>query len=91
LTRSAAAQLVEQTDRDRTEFVKLHFHRDPSDPLNYDLTMNMSELSLDQCARLIVESLRLKSGEPRRVSGADEDREQAVSDVGIVSIAGQTR
>jgi hypothetical protein len=81
LMRSAATRLVEQTDRDRTEFVKRHFQRDPADPLNYDLTINMSELSIDQCARLIVESLRLKSAEPHRSSGAHEDREHAVSDV----------
>jgi hypothetical protein len=87
LTRSAAARLVEQTDRVRMEFVKLHFHRDPADPLNYDLTMNMSELSLDQCARLIVEALRLKSAEPSRSSGAHEDREHAVSDAHVVSVA----
>ena len=87
LTRSAAARLVEQTDRERTEFVKLHFHKDPADPQNYDLTMNMSELSIDQCARLIVESLRLKSAEPSRASSSHEESQHAVGDAHVFSVA----
>lgn len=56
-----AARFVEKTDRDRTEFVRLHFLRDAADPRHYDLFLNTAQFSTEQCADLIVEGVRMKS------------------------------
>lgn len=61
LSRSDAVRYVEQTDRDRAQFVKLHFLRDPTDVRNYDLFLNTSQFSIDDCASLIVDALQQKS------------------------------
>lgn len=91
LTRSAAARLVAKTDSARAEFVKLHFQCDPADPQYYDLVLNMASFPIDQCAHLIVDALRMKSAEPNRSPVAHEDRQHAVVDAAMVSIAGRTR
>ncbi len=61
LPRREAARFVEVTDRERTEFVRLHFLRDSADPRHYDLFVNTAQFSTDQCAELIVDGLRMKS------------------------------
>src|SRR5438309_857102 len=58
LTRQAAARWVEQTERDRTRFVRDYFLKDPTDPHHYDLTLNTSRWSVPECADLIVEAVR---------------------------------
>ncbi len=63
LARSAAARFVELTDRERVQFVKLHFQRDSSDPQHYDLVLNTAQFSIDQCAGLVVDALHTKSHE----------------------------
>jgi cytidylate kinase len=59
-----AAQWVENTDRDRTLFVQVHFLRDPADPRHYDLTLNSSRWSVAECADLILEALRRMESRP---------------------------
>jgi cytidylate kinase len=54
--REAALQ-VEKIDRERTDFVKYHFRKDPTDPRNYDVVLNASRLPVAECAELIVETL----------------------------------
>lgn len=61
LSHREAARFVEQTDRDRSHFVRLHFARDVSDPEYYDLILNASQFSVDECADMIVAALRQKS------------------------------
>jgi len=56
--RDQAAQHVEATDRARVRFIKDYFHKDTTDPQNYDLVLNTSRFSVDECAELIVEALR---------------------------------
>jgi cytidylate kinase len=56
--RDQAARLVETTDRERVRFIKDYFHKDPTDPQNYDLVLNASRFSVEECAELIVEALR---------------------------------
>src|SRR5262249_39564776 len=53
-----AARYVDATDRDRTAFVKAHFHRDPTDPSQYDLLLNTARWSVSECAEMIVEAVR---------------------------------
>jgi cytidylate kinase len=58
LSADEAARWVARTDQERQAFVRDHFHKDVSDPLAHDLTLNTSRLSLNDCADLIVEALR---------------------------------
>jgi len=54
-----AALRIRTIDRERTDFVQDHFFKDPTDPLNYDLVLNVSRLSVRSCADLIVDTLHL--------------------------------
>jgi cytidylate kinase len=58
LSREEAVKRVEETDRDRTRFVREHFHKDPADPRLYDLLLNTSRLTPTDCVDLIAEALR---------------------------------
>jgi cytidylate kinase len=53
-----ARRWLEETDRRRDRFVRDYFHQGPSDPARYDLILNSSRLSEDDCADLIVAALR---------------------------------
>lgn len=48
-----ATRMAEQTDAQRTEFVRSHFHKDPNDVHLYDLVINTARFSDDQCAKVI--------------------------------------
>ncbi|HEY3965886.1 MAG TPA: cytidylate kinase-like family protein [Planctomycetaceae bacterium] len=61
LSRPEAARHIARTDRDRAQFVKLHFLRDSRDVRHYDLFLNTSQFSIDECAHLIVNGLLQKS------------------------------
>jgi hypothetical protein len=60
--RRTAMHLLEQTDRDRAEFVRGHYHRDVADPTIYDLVINLDHLSSGDATELIVECARLRFG-----------------------------
>ena len=66
LSAQEAASYVETAERQRLAFLKAHFEEDPTDPHHYDLVLNMSRLSVDDAADLVIETLyRLdKCGEP---------------------------
>jgi cytidylate kinase len=53
-----AARWVDETDRERMKFVKQYFHKDGDDPALYDLLLNVSRFTVNQCASLIIEALR---------------------------------
>jgi cytidylate kinase len=53
-----AAHRVRTLDRERKDFIQDHFSRDPTDPDNHDLIINVSRFSVGAAADLIVESLR---------------------------------
>ena len=53
-----AAHLVRTIDRERVDFVKDHFMKDPNQASNFDIVLNVSRLSIVECAELIVETLR---------------------------------
>jgi cytidylate kinase len=63
IPRTEAARFVELNDRQRAQFVRLHFQRDSSDVHNYDLALNTAQFSIEQCANLIVDALQTKSQE----------------------------
>src|SRR5262249_10511356 len=62
----AAARKVEETDRQRAQFVRDHFHFDPTEPHHYDLPLNTSRWSVPQCAALIVQALHKMEAQPDR-------------------------
>ena len=53
-----AARWVETTDKQRSRFVRDHFYKDPADPDQYDLVLNASRFTVEQCAELTVAALR---------------------------------
>ena len=55
---------MESTDRERSGFIKQHFRKDLTDPLLYDLVLNASRLSVEECAGIVIEALlRLQARE----------------------------
>jgi hypothetical protein len=58
LSPTEAARFVDTTDRERLRFIKDHFHKDLTNPLNYDLILNTSRFSLDETAELVIEGLQ---------------------------------
>lgn len=63
LPQHEAASFVHRTDRDRSQYVRLHFQRDPAEPQHYDLILNTSQFSLGECADLIVDAARQKASD----------------------------
>ena len=57
LNPTEAARYVESTDRERSRFIRQHFHKDLTDPLLYDLVLNASRLSVEECAGIVIETL----------------------------------
>ncbi len=60
-----AAHRVRALDRQRNDFIRDHFQKDPTDPRNFDLVLNATRLASRQCADLVVAAVRqLQAGEP---------------------------
>jgi cytidylate kinase len=57
LAPAMAKHYIDRKEQQRIRFVKDHFHCDPTDPLQYDLTLNTSRFSVEQCTDLIVSAL----------------------------------
>jgi cytidylate kinase len=68
IPREEAARQVEKIDRERVGFVKDYFHKDATDPRQYDLVLNASRLSVNGCADLIVETLHHFQAHPALVT-----------------------
>lgn len=69
LSEEEAARRVRTIDRERNDFVRNHFQKDPTDATRYDLTLNASRLSVAAAAAVIVETLRhLQAGAADRAS-----------------------
>lgn len=58
VSEAEAAAWMEKTEADRVRFVRSHFDKDPADPHLYDLVLNTSRLSVEECADLILDVLR---------------------------------
>jgi cytidylate kinase len=62
ITEREAAHKVRTIDRQRNDFVRDHFQKDPTDPQTFDLILNASRMSVADLAALTVETLnRLKA------------------------------
>jgi hypothetical protein len=53
-----AARLVDNTNKERDQWVRLHFERDRRAHENFDLSVNTERLGIDGCAQLIVSAAR---------------------------------
>jgi cytidylate kinase len=66
-----AEEWVDQTEKERLRFIKEHFRKNPADPHESDLILNLSTLSPEEAADLIlaalsvVEKQRERNGPPR--------------------------
>jgi hypothetical protein len=58
LSQREATTWVETTERQRAAFVKRYFGQDSTDPHHYDLVLNMSRLSVEEAAEVIIQMLR---------------------------------
>jgi cytidylate kinase len=58
LSHEEAARWVENTDRERRNFARAHFQKDPDDPEYYDLVLNSSRLGVEGCVELILAALQ---------------------------------
>jgi cytidylate kinase len=68
LSEAEAARRVRTIDRERNDFVRDHFRKDPTDATQYDLVLNAGRLSVDAAAGLIVEALHhLQAGATNKV------------------------
>jgi cytidylate kinase len=57
LSAPAAARYIERTDRERDQFGRDHFGKDPADPSVYDLVLNSGWFGVPECADLVVRAL----------------------------------
>jgi cytidylate kinase len=82
-----AARWIAKTDRDRAEFVRTHFRADPAAADHYDLVLNSSRLTPAECARAVIEVLRMfetRTGGPNPAereagAGAEEPHPEALA------------
>lgn len=54
-----AQHWIEKTDRERAHFVTEFFQKDPTDPRHYDLVLNVARFSVDECAEILHEALKV--------------------------------
>ncbi|HET6761325.1 MAG TPA: cytidylate kinase-like family protein [Gemmatimonadaceae bacterium] len=57
-----ATRLVDSTNKERDQWVRLHWERDRSAHENYDLSVNTDRLGIEGSAQLIVEAARMRFG-----------------------------
>jgi hypothetical protein len=62
LSSRAAEKAMDETDRERAQFISRYFHHDVSDPHLYDLVVNLGHMSRDNAVTLIAEQCRRKEG-----------------------------
>lgn len=55
-----ARRRVKKFDRERKEFIRQYFHKNPSSANYYDLVLNTESLSLDQTVEIILRAFREK-------------------------------
>lgn len=62
----AAQRRIQRMDTEREGFIRRLFSEEIDDPLMYDLTVNRTGMTDEQCAALIVEAYRQKLGSPKK-------------------------
>ena len=59
--RWTAARRLDEVNRERSRFLRDHFHIDPAQPNHYDLLLNTSQWSPSECADVILRALHNKA------------------------------
>lgn len=59
VSHAEAERWVARTDEERTRFVRSYFHKNADDPQAYDLVLDSSRFSVEECAELIVQAARM--------------------------------
>ncbi len=62
MTRKDAEKHIAQTDRYRREYYRYHTGREWENPYNYDLCLNTSELTYEQCVEMIKHYVSVRLG-----------------------------
>jgi len=62
ISQKQSAVIIENKERERNEFVKLNFHKDPSTPSDYDLILNSKMFSPEQMADIVITTYNKKNG-----------------------------
>jgi cytidylate kinase len=60
-----ARRWIEEVEKERTRFVQSNFGKDVADPRHYDLVLNTSRLSPEECAETIIHTLQGKLHRPQ--------------------------
>ncbi len=64
LSLKEAKKLVMRVDKERMDYIKRFFRKDPNDPLNYDMVINSSETTPYKTAKTIIAALDEKLEKP---------------------------
>jgi cytidylate kinase len=76
ISQAEALRRVQASDRERIQFIKNHFQKDPTENLHYDLILNSSRFTVAECADLIVEALqRLQRRAAKQLTKTSEGSE----------------
>jgi len=75
ITEREARREVRKLDRKRAGFVSKRFHVNVNDPLESDLTLNASRLTVDECCRIVAEAMVAQ--EDQMASAAEASDEAA--------------
>ncbi len=62
LSRKDAEKHINDMDKHRRDYYRYHTGKEWENPYNYDLCLNTGEMTYEQCAKLIMEYLRIKYG-----------------------------
>lgn len=71
-----AREMVRKSDQQRAGFIKYYFNRDWTDPLEYDLVINTSRITLDTAVDVICKGIRDKN-----LRNSQENNQKTISDL----------
>ena len=60
ISKQDAARLIAEKTKQRDTYLKEYLKFDVADPHNYQLIINNADHSIDQAARIIIESMKIK-------------------------------
>lgn len=65
MSREEALDRIQESDRERAEFVKRLYQKDIEDPLAYDLVITLDDFGIEGAVEIILTALEVKAGTPR--------------------------
>jgi cytidylate kinase len=61
VTADVAKKQITKTETDRRAFIKKYFQADLTDPVNYDLTLNLTQYTVEAAAKIVKEAFNTRS------------------------------